>query len=408
MHKEVIISTSGKGINLKSSQEFLNWYFKEKPFDKNIVFDGDEIEVGRMEALYSFLKYYNNVSEKCSREIDLNNNLYVMENNRFVKEAMEQFVISNSGGKNLRGVLCGLGYHSFGGTDDRFLPLSTAIEVFQTSILIHDDIIDKADLRRGIDTIPIRYEKIYSDALVKKEHFKKKRKDVSNSMTLCIGDLGLYLANKILLKHYKDKEFFKIFDYYNDMVIKTCKGEMIDVALPFYEEFYGMDDLESSVLEIYKLKTSWYSVVGPYVLGAILAGVSDKDVEKLEDSLMNLGIAFQIKDDLFGVFGDEKKIGKSVISDVTEYKQTILYAYAINTSYKDDLLELYGKENLSLEEFEKIKDIFKKSGAEEYSNKLMDKLFKESFDDILSLDIINTKYKKILLGFAEFLRVRNR
>ena len=127
----------------------------------------------------------------------------------------------------------------------------------------------------------------------------------------------------------------KVLNYYNSVAIKTCEGEMIDVILPFYEEFYGNENLEESVMEIYKLKTAWYSVVGPYCMGALLGGLEEENLEKLEETLINLGIAFQIKDDLLGIYGDEKHIGKSTTSDVSEFKQTILYSHIINTEYKD-------------------------------------------------------------------------
>ena len=147
--------------------------------------------------------------------------------------------------------------------------------------------------------------------------------------------------------------------------------------------------------------------MGPYCLGAILGGCDEEEVHKLEDALLGLGIAFQIKDDLLGIYGDETHIGKSITSDVSEFKQTILYAYTVNTSYKDELLKYYGK-NIDVSLMDKVRDIFDKSGAREYANKTMDKLFKQSFQSILDLDFLDIENKKILLGFAEYLRVRSK
>ena len=313
------------------------------------------------------------------------------------------------GGKFLRACLIALGYQSFGKDDDSYLPLGIALELFQTSILIHDDIIDKADKRRGMDTIPVRYQKLYSDQIKGDGSFIDKRHDIGTSMALCLGDMGFYLALQVIAQNYKDNENLgRVLEYYNSVAIKTCEGEMVDVILPFYEEFYGSEgDLENHVMEIYKLKTAWYSVVGPYCLGAILGGLDDDKVHKLEDALINLGIAFQIKDDLLGIYGDEKHIGKSVTSDVSEFKQTILYAYAINTEYKDELLKYYGKE-IEEDDMTKVRDIFSKSGAYDYAEKTMERLFKESFQAILDLDFLDLDKKKLLLGFAEFLRVRSK
>ena len=401
-----------KIIVLKESAEFLKWFLGDKNlYYKKIGFIlDDEGIIKKMEVLYSFLKYYLSVKDKFVLKMEDYNSLFIKGySNRFLEEALEQFTSSNKGGKFLRACLIALGYQSFGNEDDNYLALGCALELFQTSILIHDDIIDKADKRRGLDTIPVKYQKIYGDPIKDGSDFEGKRKDIGNSMALCLGDLGFYLALQIIVQNYRNNENLdRVLEYYNSVAIKTCEGEMVDVILPFYEEFYGEeDDLESHVMEIYKLKTAWYSVVGPYCLGAILGGCDEEKVHKLEDALINLGVAFQIKDDLLGIYGDEKHIGKSVTSDVSEYKQTILYAYAINTEYKDELLKYYGKD-ISAKEMDKVKELFDKSGAREYANKTMDKLFEGSFKNILDLDFLDLDKKKLLLGFAEFLKVRSK
>ena len=399
-------------IKIKDSAEFLKWFMGDKSlFSKKIGFIiDDDGEIKKIEVMYEFLKYYLSVKDKFTLKMDDYNSLFVKGySNRFLEEALQQFVSSNKGGKFLRACLIALGYQSFGKDDDNYLPLGCALELFQTSILIHDDIIDKADKRRGMDTIPIKYEKLYSDPIKEDESFNDKRHDIGSSMALCLGDMGFYLALQVIAQNYKDNENLgKVLEYYNSVAIKTCEGEMVDVILPFYEEFYsGLDDLESYVMEIYKLKTAWYSVIGPYCLGAILAGADERQIHKLEDALLNLGIAFQIKDDLLGIYGDEKHIGKSVTSDVSEFKQTILYAYTINTSYKDELLKYYGRD-INISDMDKVKKIFDESGAHEYAEVTMDKLFKESFQNILDLDFLDLDKKKLLLGFAEFLRVRSK
>lgn len=399
-------------IKIKDSASFLKWFMDDKSlFSKKIGFIiDDEGEIKKIEVMYEFLKYYLSVKEKFTLKMEDYNSLFVKGySNRFLEEALEQFVSSNKGGKFLRACLIALGYQSFGKDDDNYLPLGCALELFQTSILVHDDIIDKADKRRGMDTIPVKYEKLYSDAIKDDESFEDKRHDIGTSMALCLGDMGFYLALQVIAQNYKNNENLgKVLEYYNSVAIKTCEGEMVDVILPFYEEFYGgLDDLESHVMEIYKLKTAWYSVVGPYCLGAILAGANEDNVHKLEDALLNLGIAFQIKDDLLGIYGDEKHIGKSVTSDVSEFKQTILYAYTVNTSYKDELLKYYGKD-IKVSDMDKVKKIFDESGAHDYAEVTMDRLFKESFQDILDLDFLDLNKKKLLLGFVEFLRVRSK
>ena len=158
-------------------------------------------------------------------------------------------------------------------------------------------------------------------------------------------------------------------------------------------------------MEIYKLKTSYYTIVGPFVLGMILGNSKDEDIDKFKNILINLGIAFQIKDDILGIYGKSKVIGKSTSSDIEEFKQTILYSYIkINKhEYLDELLKYYGKKNKTKE----IQDLFIKSGALEYATNKMNSLFCETTHNIKMLNI-KEDIKNILLGFIKFLEIREK
>lgn len=339
----------------------------------------------------TFLLYYKSIKDKFIYNMDLYN-IKLKSDNKFVNEALEEFKTSNGNGKYLRATLIALGYNCFKDGDD-YIPLALAYEIFQTSILIHDDIIDDASKRRDIDTIPIRYQKKYNCD----KHF-------SNSIALCLGDLGFYYADKIILNNYKDNEnIINVLNYYNDIVIKTCYGEIIDVALPFHEKHNNTNNLENQIMEIYKLKTAYYTIIGPFCLGCILAGLKDDKIKLLEDALLNLGIAFQIKDDILGIFGNEEVIGKSNNSDILEYKQTILYAYTKNTKYKEKLKNIYGTNKTK-----EVKDLFIESGALKYANNLMDNLFNDSINKIKNLDFIKEDKKDILIGFASYLKNREK
>ena len=189
---DYVISNSkydnNKVIVLKESAEFLKWFLNDKKlYDKKIGFILDDNgDVKKMEVLYSFLKYYLSVKDKFVLKMEDYNDLFVKGySNKFLEEALEQFTSSNKGGKFLRACLIALGYQSFDNDDDKYLPLGIALELFQTSILIHDDIIDKADKRRGLDTIPVKYQKIYENPIKDEKHFDEKRNDISNSMALC-------------------------------------------------------------------------------------------------------------------------------------------------------------------------------------------------------------------------------
>ncbi len=348
--------------------------------------------------LLQFVIYYKNKLKELIKEIKkYNNSLLNNTDNRIIKDAINKFIEMNKDGKFIRGCLIDLGY-KLHNNDNYSTPLSIAYETFETSILIHDDIIDNADVRRGKKTIHEKY----------KDDFNKYKIDSTpTSLALCIGDLGLYYSNQIIVDNYKnDKNLSKILHYYNEIIINTIKGEILDVYLPFIEKNDKNHKLyENDILEIYKLKTSYYTIVGPFILGMILGNSSTKEINTFKDTLLNLGIAFQIKDDILGVFGDNKLIGKSTSSDIEEFKQTILYSYIkINKKeYLNDLLKYYGKKNKSKE----IQKIFKESGALEYANKKMNEMFNEVKNNINKLNI-KEDIKQILLGFIKYLEIRKK
>lgn len=352
--------------------------------------------------LLEFIIYYKNKSKELSKEIVKYNKTLISENdNKIIIDALNKFINMNSDGKFLRGCLIDLGYR-LNKNDNYATPLAIAYETFQTSILIHDDIIDNATLRRGKETI----SKNYSNEFSKFNHSE----NIHNNLSLCIGDLGFFLTNELIIKKYKiDKNFAKILSYYNNIVINTIKGEILDVYLPFNEKYnQNSNVLESDILEIYKLKTSWYSIVGPFVLGMILGNASAKSIKEMESILENIGIAFQIKDDILGIFSSKDIIGKSVYSDIEEFKQTILYSYIKNNKpeYLKDLLKYYGK-TISEEDASVVQNIMIESGSLLYANNMMNNLFRESREKIKNLNI-SLYIKNILLGFITYLEIREK
>ena len=229
-------------------------------------------EVESYKKLLEFLIYYKNIKGIYEKNIDIYNKSFIKNDNNIVTEGINKFINMNSDGKYVRASLIDLGYKLSGNSDNYAIPLGIAYETFQTAILVHDDIIDNSNLRRGKVTIPYTYMKE-----LKSTKYKDKVADTSNSMGICLGDLGFYYANKIILDTYfEDKNLVKLLEYYNNIVINTIKGEMLDVMLPLKAECFKYDTKESEVMEIYNLKTSWYTIVGPFSLGLILAN-------KLED-----------------------------------------------------------------------------------------------------------------------------
>lgn len=360
-------------------------------------------QIQEFSNLLEFTIYYKNKVKELNKELTKYNKTLINENdNKIIKDSINKFINMNSNGKFLRGCLIDLGY-KLNKNDDYANHLAIAYETFQTAILVHDDIIDNAPLRRGKQTIHETY----------KEEFNKynHNENIHNNLSLCIGDIGFFFTNDLIIKKYKnDKNFIKLFNYYNQIVINTIKGEILDVYLPFKEKYDNQNKLtENDILEIYKLKTSHYSIVGPFVLGMILSNSSAKLIKEMEQILENIGIAFQIKDDILGIFSSKEILGKSVYSDIEEFKQTILYSYIkLNEpNYYNELLNYYGKENITESDALKVQEIITNSKSLEYATTLMNNLFKETKENIIKLDI-QEYIKNILLGFITYLEIREK
>ena len=349
--------------------------------------------------LQAFTSLYKEIKNNLNLIIKDYNESLVSNSSGYLKENLEYFKDLNSEGKCIRGFLISLGYKILKENIDYSYHLSLAYEIFQTSVLIHDDIIDNDNLRRGKKTIH------YSNYLKYKSLNDSEAKKTSESIALCVGDYGFFKVNEIIIKYYKDDpNFSKLFDYYNDIVLKTVEGELIDVILSFENKYKENENLENNIMIVYKLKTAFYSIIGPLSLGLILGGIDDNKLEEIKNFGEKVGIAFQIQDDILGIYSD---MGKVVGSDIKEYKQTILFSYTIkNEKYKEELLKYYGKENIGEKEINETRRIFKESGAYDYANNLMNKMYNEGIEIMKKIDWIKDEDKNIIYGFLEYLKQR--
>ena len=312
--------------------------------------------------------------------------------------------------------------------------------MFQTAILVHDDIIDNDSKRRGKDTIHYSNYNKYRKYTNKDDELKS----LSNSIAICMGDYGLFQANKVISdNYYNDTNLAKVLSYFNETVLKTIRGELLDVITPFeiiYNFYSGgviikikqknaklnmklidkgiiatrrfkyniidKDELEKDIMEIYRLKTAHYTIIGPLSTGMILAGADENKLNDIEKLGEKIGIAFQIQDDILGIYSEET--GKVIGSDIKEAKQTILYTYTYNTEYKEELMKYYGNDNITEEIIEKVKDIFDVSGAKNYANHMMNNLYDEATEILNNISWMEKEKKELLAGFIEYLRTRKK
>lgn len=395
-------SNSKNYYNFTNIKDFYDWMKKDKTINKDLkigLINNIETEnVNDYVNLLEFYLYYKDVYKLCNKELKRFNDKLKDKTNPIIEEAINEFIRMNSEGKYIRAFLIALGYHMTNKKDNNYLPLAVAYEIFQTAILIHDDYMDESTTRRTKDTIPVHYNEKYE--IVE----KKERHHLSNSLAICIGDLGFFYATNIISEEYKDNaNLANILALYSRIQMNTVKGQLIDIELPFISKYKKLDNTMDAVLEIYKYKTAWYSVIGPYLLGR---SITTTQPSKIEKTLENLGIAFQIKDDLLGIYQDSSVLGKDS-NDISEFKQTILYAYIKNNKKEnlDELHKYYGKKALTTKDVETVRKIMTESNAEEYATNKMQELFKKSKQQI-NKTTIDKKLKDVLLGFITYLELR--
>lgn len=328
--------------------------------------------------LFSFMIFFKHSRERLHRKMQNFNQGICDQSEKHISQNISEFTRMNCHGKFIRGALVNLGYSILKSDIEYSDDLALAFEIYQTAILINDDIIDHASLRRNQPTIPVHYMNEWE---TKGIEIKRNAYDVANSMAICAGGLGMCYANQKVAEAYSRSDNLGILlKYFNQVIIKTIQGEVIDVILPFEEQNFrsNEDDLVDSIMEIYRLKTAWYTVIGPLCLGMILAGGADED-----------------------------NIGKNVGSDITEFKQTLLYAYIRNQKeYFSNFLRYYGKENLTYEDINAIRDLFYRSGALTYAEQEMNRYFELAIKSLKSMKFIPEEKETILFGLIWYLKLR--
>jgi geranylgeranyl diphosphate synthase type I len=284
---------------------------------------------------------------------------------REVISCLREFTLR--GGKRIRPLFMLLGYWLNSDVDKNVIGASISLELMQSYLLIHDDIIDQSDLRRGGPSFHRLFK--YDDR-------------INEGIAIVSADLAdAYSHEALLSSRFRPDYLNHAMKLMAETIEFTGVGQLMDVVLPLGEGM-TLDD----VTAIHRYKTAQYTVNGPMKIGAVLSGYPN--VEKIDSYGISLGIAFQIQDDILGMFGDEKTLGKSVKSDFEEGKKThlILYAYELaSQSEREFIKRNLGRKDISDEDFERAREIIESSGALEKTRELSEKYYKlavSSIDDL--------------------------
>jgi geranylgeranyl diphosphate synthase type I len=304
-----------------------------------------------------------------------------------------------SGGKRARAAFMYYGYVAAGGKDlKRIIRTTVGIELIHIFLLIHDDIMDQDDVRHGVTTVHRQYAK-----LGKLFAAKRDPELFGNSVAIIMGDLIGAKGNQVIYDSgFAPENIVRALSRLQDIVSLTCIGQTEDI----YIENRGRAK-EKEILHMYENKTARYTIEGPLHLGALLAGADEKFLKYLSAYAVPVGIAFQIQDDILGIFGQEKEMGKAVGADVRQGKQTILVAKALekaNREQKKILQATLGKKDLTKQEFADFKQVVVETGSLEYAKNLAMQLINEGKKSLLNPKMeIKKESKDFLDGIADYI-----
>jgi geranylgeranyl diphosphate synthase, type II len=284
----------------------------------------------------------------------------------------------NIPGKRVRPTLCLMGCELFEPISDDVLKVGAAIELFHNFSLVHDDIMDKAPLRRGIATVHQKW---------------------NEPTAILAGDVMLVQCYEYLntINH---ESSYKIIQLFNQTAKEVCEGQQMDMDFEnqqqvSLEEYEKMITLKTSVLLAASIK-----------MGAIIGGTSQGNQQHLYEFGKNLGIAFQVQDDYLDCFGNPDKFGKQVGGDILSNKKTFLLLHALEVAQGSDKAELEEllKTNPS-NKVERVKTIYQKTDVDDWSLALKQKYFNEAMRHLEDVAVLS-KRKVPLKELAEYILQR--
>jgi len=217
-----------------------------------------------------------------------------------------------SGGKRIRPTLAMIASSLFGGKEEEVLPAALALEVFHNFTLLHDDVMDRAEVRRGRPTVHVKW---------------------NDNTAILSGDQMLIEAYK-LLSHVPTDKLPQVLQWFNTMATGICEGQQYDVDFEqknevSIAEYMKMIELKTSVLLAYALK-----------IGGYIAGANPAQLESLYQFGLHIGLAFQIQDDILDVYGNPETFGKAIGGDICCNKKTFLLLTALEKADPQSKAEL--------------------------------------------------------------------
>ncbi|MFC1721456.1 polyprenyl synthetase family protein [Patescibacteria group bacterium] len=305
------------------------------------------------------------------------------------------------GGKRLRPVLMIKAYRAVGGTDVKEIEKAAlGAEFFHNFLLLHDDVMDQDDQRHGGPSLHKVCEQYH-----RRSKFTGDAARFGESMAVDVGDIVAALGYEaILLSNFPFSRRVQAAQIMNQAMLYTGKGQALDILVEVRNK--ASQDV---ILKIHKYKTAHYTIETPLLAGSVLGGAPAATQKMFSRYAIPLGIAFQIQDDILGVYADEAKLGKPIGSDLREGKQTLLTVYALNkgnVKQKKELGAILEKPKLKNSDIEIARGIIADSGALDYSQKLA-KTYARRARRIIETAKIRKSERDFFSGIASYIIERD-
>lgn len=308
-----------------------------------------------------------------------------------------------TGGKKIRPSLVMLAFENFRGEPEfreGALLASIAYEVIHNSFLVHDDIEDESLLRRGRPSVHEQYRIMHEQSGGILDH-----RQYGKAVAINTGSLGPFKALETIWNiDNRNERIVAVQKWLRYVIETTLRGQRRDLTDIPLEEL-----TENYVYRIYHQKTAVYTMVGPLTLGAILAGISGKDLEYLNTFGVNLGIAFQMVDDHLGMYGNEQVLGKPVDSDIREAKKTLHFVKAFQTAdpfEREFLRSIWGKQDASLADLSQVRTLIEQLRVKDVVLDRADTLAARA-RSVIPRITNNPTIRSILEGLTSFVVARN-
>ena len=285
------------------------------------------------------------------------------------------------GGKRIRPLLVLMAYNIYKEEVDAILPSAVAIETYHNYTLLHDDLMDKADLRRGNLTVHKKWDE---------------------NTAILSGDTMLVLAYK-LMTQCDDACLKNVMEIFNETALEIGEGQQYDMEFET-----RMDVSESEYIEMIRLKTS-VLLAASLKIGAVQAGASVEDANNLYDFGIQLGLAFQLQDDYLDVYGDPKVFGKKIGGDILCNKKTYMLINALQRANESQRAELIrwveAKEYEPQEKIQAVTAIYDAIGIKELCHQKIESYFLAASKSLQNVQVDDAR-KEVLRKFADSLMER--